>query len=74
MVARPGSEVQDQLKEVREIRSNKGSFVAILADGSVVSWGHKGHGADSSEVRDQRLGFDLGVSENGLHSTVFGRF
>lgn len=47
------SEVQDQLKEVREIKSNKGSFVAILADGSVVSWGHEGHGADSSQVRDQ---------------------
>ena len=29
------------------------AFAAILGDGSVVTWGHAGHGGDSSAVQDQ---------------------
>ncbi|OLP99103.1 hypothetical protein AK812_SmicGene18378 [Symbiodinium microadriaticum] len=31
------------------------TFAAILADGSVVTWGHRFHGGDSHAVRDQLL-------------------
>ena len=34
-------------------RPHKSAFAAILADGSVVTWGDKGAGADSSAVQDQ---------------------
>ena len=33
-----------------------GAFAAILADGSVVTWGDPGYGGDSSEVQDQLKG------------------
>jgi alpha-tubulin suppressor-like RCC1 family protein len=29
------------------------AFAAILTDGSVVTWGHKNYGGDSSQVQDQ---------------------
>lgn len=32
-------EVTDQLKDVSEIQSTEAAFAAILADGSVVTWG-----------------------------------
>ena len=34
------SGVQDQLKNVQQICGTRGAFAAILADGSVVTWGH----------------------------------
>ena len=33
------SEVQDQLKGVQQIQATDYAFAAILADGSVVTWG-----------------------------------
>ena len=33
------SEVQDQLKGVQQVQANYRAFAAILADGSVVTWG-----------------------------------
>ena len=46
--------VQDQLKNVQHIQaSSNGAFAAILADGSVVTWGAPEHGGDSSTVQDQ---------------------
>ena len=36
--------------------ANYSAFAAILADGSVVTWGDAGHGGDSSAVRDQLKG------------------
>ena len=50
------SEVQDQLKGVRQIQATDDAFAAILADGSVVTWGPARHGGDSSAVRDQLRG------------------
>jgi hypothetical protein len=45
--------VQDQLRNVQQIQSTSGAFAAILADGSVVTWGDPDYGGDSSEVEDQ---------------------
>ena len=56
------SEVQDQLKGVQQIQANDCAFAAILADGSVVTWGEtvglfgEELGGDSSAVRDQLKG------------------
>ena len=33
------SEVQDQLKGVQQVQATTSAFAAILADGSVVTWG-----------------------------------
>eukprot|EP00435_Cladocopium_sp_Y103_P052315 s29_g16.t1 len=63
-------EVQHWLKSVRQIQANdrawlKGvqqvqacgsAFAAILADGSVVTWGDLDYGVDSSEVQDRLKG------------------
>ena len=63
------SAVQDQLRGVQQIQaagrafarvradgSVAGAFAAILADGSVVTWGDEGCGGDSSAVQDQLRG------------------
>ena len=43
--------VQDQLRNVQQVHATSwGAFAAILADGSVVTWGR---GGDSSAVQDQ---------------------
>ena len=39
---------------MQHIQATHASFAAILADGSVVSWGHPKYGGDSSAVQDQR--------------------
>ena len=44
--------VQDRLKNVQQIQASFGAFAAILADGSVVTWGDAANGADSSAVQD----------------------
>ena len=33
------SAVRDQLRNVRQVHATGGAFAAILADGSVVTWG-----------------------------------
>ena len=45
--------MQDQLKTVQQIQGNDDAFAAILADGSVVSWGVAGSGGDSSAVQHE---------------------
>ena len=53
------SEVQDLLKGVQQVQATTGgtgAFAAILADGSVVTWGDPDDGGDSSEVQDQLKG------------------
>ena len=47
------SGMQDQLKNLRQIKGSAGAFAAILNDGSLVTWGGQPLGADSSEVRHQ---------------------
>ena len=46
------SEVEDQLKSVKQVQASSGAFAASLADGSVVCWGHPGAVGDCSEVQD----------------------
>ena len=45
--------VQEQLRGVKQIHGTREAFAAILADGSVVTWGDADHGGDSSAVGDQ---------------------
>ena len=47
------SAVQDQLRNVHQVQATKSPFAAILADGSVITWGYPGCGGDSSAVKDQ---------------------
>ena len=48
-----GATVQTQLTKVQAISSTRLAFAAIKADGSVVTWGRKGDGGDSSAVQQQ---------------------
>ena len=41
------------LRHVQKVQANAGEFAAILADGSVVSWGNSDFGGDSSAVQAQ---------------------
>ena len=48
--------MQEQLKNVQQIQASYfdfGAFAAILADGSVVTWGHADYGGDSGAVQEQ---------------------
>ena len=45
--------MQDQLRNVQQIRATAHAFAAILADGSVLVWGEPGSGGDISAVQDQ---------------------
>ena len=47
------SAVQDQLRNVQQVQGTGLAFAAILADGSVVTWGDPHDGGDSSAVQDQ---------------------
>ena len=48
------SAVRDQLKNVQQIQATPFAFAAILADGSVLTWGDAASGGDSGgAVRDQ---------------------
>ena len=48
------SKVQDQLKGVQQVQATRGGvFAALLADGSVLTWGDPDCGGDSSEVQDR---------------------
>ena len=48
--------VQDQLRGVQQIQATESAFAAILADGSVVTWGDAYRGGDSLGVQDQLRG------------------
>jgi alpha-tubulin suppressor-like RCC1 family protein len=49
-------QVQDKLKKVQQIRATHHAFAAILADGSVVTWGNGFCGGDSSQVQQELQG------------------
>jgi len=51
------------LRNVQEIHATLDAFAAILADGSVVTWGDQDRGGDSSAVQDQLRNVRL------IHST-----
>lgn len=40
-------------KDVKQVYASSAAFAAILADGSLVTWGDPERGGDSSAVRDQ---------------------
>ena len=45
--------MQNRLRNVQQIQANMHAFAAILADGSVVTWGHADYGGDSDAVQGQ---------------------
>ena len=45
--------MQDRLTSVRQIQASDEAFAAVLIDGSVITWGDKHYGGDSSSVQDQ---------------------
>ena len=45
--------VRDQLRNVEGIQATEFAFAAILAEGSVVTWGDEDNGRDSTQVADQ---------------------
>ena len=47
--------MQDQLINVQQIQASGWAFAAILADGSVVTWGDAERGGESSAVQDQLI-------------------
>ena len=51
--AQDSSSVQDHLKNVQHISGTARAFAAILADGSVLTWGDPHYGGDSSRGQDQ---------------------
>ena len=53
IVGGDSSAVQDQLRNTQQVHATSFAFAAILADGSVVTWGDPDGGGDSSAVQDQ---------------------
>ena len=53
---------------MQQIQATERAFAAILADGSVVTWGLAEYGGDSSAVRDQLRGVQQ------IQATGFGAF
>ena len=47
------STVESQLRDVQQIEATQHAFAAILADGSVITWGDPESGGDSSTVESQ---------------------
>jgi hypothetical protein len=52
-LSRLGDHVRDQLKNVEQVHVTKEAFAAIVADGSVVTWGNGDSNGDSTRVREQ---------------------
>ena len=49
------SRVEHQLVSVRAIQASSGAFAAIKYDGSVVTWGYRIYGGDSSAVQENLI-------------------
>ncbi|CAJ1354732.1 unnamed protein product, partial [Effrenium voratum] len=47
------SQVQAQLRRVRQMAGTQAALAAVLEDGTVVTWGHPSFGGDSSPVQEQ---------------------
>ena len=64
------SEVQDQLRGVRQVQATMRAFAAILADGSVVTWGYAEFGGDSSGVQDRLKGVQQLQGTSGAFAAI----
>ena len=47
--------MEHQLVSVRAIQASSGAFAAIKYDGSVVTWGYRIYGGDSSAVQENLI-------------------
>lgn len=72
------SAVQNRLGQsgVQQIKASSGAFAALLADGSVVTWGKADFGGDSSKVQEDLEGVAEQVFSLSLLSisSVWGIF
>jgi len=57
---------------VQQIQASERAFAAILADGSVVTWGSDEHGGDSSEVQDQLTNVQEIQSASSAFAAILG--
>ena len=65
------SRVQDRLKGVQQVRATiVSAFAALLADGSVVTWGDPDCGGDSSDVQDRLKGVQQAQASHGAFSAI----
>ena len=55
-----------------QIQAANGAFAAILADGSVVTWGDAKYGADSSRVRDLLKGVQQIQASREAFAAILG--
>ena len=62
--------MQGQLKGVQQIQASYGAFAAILANGSVVTWGHEDSGGDSGAVQDQLKGVQQIQASYGAFAAI----
>ena len=46
------SRVQSQLRKVQQLQATDSAFAAILADGSLITWGNPKGGGDSSRIQE----------------------
>ncbi|OLP80298.1 hypothetical protein AK812_SmicGene39302 [Symbiodinium microadriaticum] len=66
------SHVQEQLKDVQQIKATMNAFAAILGDGSVVTWGSADSGGDSSAVQDQLKDVQQIQATNTAFAAILG--
>ena len=55
---------------MQQIRATHNAFAAILADGSVVTWGDPDDGGDSSEVQDELTNVEHITGTSGAFAAI----
>ena len=58
------------LKDVQQIQGATSAFAAIVADGSVVTWGNPDDGGDSSQVQHQLKDVQLVQATYGAFAAI----
>ena len=64
------SEIQDQLKGVKQVHATSRAFAAILDDGSVLTWGDPTCGGNSSAAQDQLTGVQKIHGTSGAFAAI----
>ena len=62
--------VQEQLRNVRQIQATAKAFAAILENGSVVTWGSEEYGGSSSSVHAQLMDVRLIQASNAAFAAI----
>ena len=59
-----------KVEDLRVLAQKSCALAAILADGSVVTWGNPAHGGDSSEVQEQLKGVQQVQATSGAFAAI----